>query len=85
MLPAVSPLDEKDFVADLPQGVRVESEPTVERRRVEPASGCQERSVLEALRSLDALAENETHRIRLRGDVAGIALEGSPEFRNEPG
>jgi hypothetical protein len=41
MLPAVSPLDEEDFVPDLAQGVRVESESTVERRRVEPASGCQ--------------------------------------------
>src|SRR5437867_6490441 len=85
MLPAVSPLDEEDLVADLAHGARVESESTVERRRVEPASGCQQLSVLETVRAPDALADDDAQRVRLRGDVAGIALEHSLEFRAEPG
>src|SRR5438034_1469211 len=85
MLPAVSPFDEENFVADLAQGARVESESTVERRRVEPASGCQQLSVLETVRAPDALADDDAQRVRLRGDVAGIALEHSLEFRAEPG
>ena len=70
---------------DLAQGRRIEPESTVERRRVERESGSQQLAVLETVRAPDALAENETHRVCLRGDVARIALKHSAEFRDEPG
>src|SRR5262245_38548659 len=85
MLATVAPLDEDDLVPDLAQGARVESESAVERRRIELTSGGQELSVLEMIRAPDALADDETHRVCLRGDVAGVAPEHSLELGAEPG
>jgi len=66
------PLDEEDFVPDLAQRVRVESESTVERRRVQAASRGQQLSVLETVRASDALADDDAERVRPCSDVAGI-------------
>jgi len=46
-------------VPDLAQRVRVESESTVERRRVQSASRGQQLSVLETVRASDALADDD--------------------------
>ena len=45
----------------------------------------QQLSVRETPRAADALADDDAQRVRLRGNVAGIVLEHSPEFSAEPG
>src|SRR5206468_610845 len=83
--PAVSPLDQEDLVPDLARGACVEPESAVERRRIEPARGRQQLTVLETVRPLDALADDDAERVRLGCDVARIAPEHPPEFGAEPG